>query len=317
MTRRLATAGFLVLAIASSVTVTAFGSGDPDAGTPPSPAEWHKAMIQTPPGRNGCFEVVHPNTAWQEVPCAPAVDLGPIGVPPTVPAPSVVDSGTPAPGFFAMGAGTAAPGPLAVGGGVSGSIVSVAYPNDTLAFAQGYFPQVMGVRSISSADGDNNNTYSLQLNTNTFSTAACNGAADPANCSGWQQFLYQNDTGNVHMEYWLVHYGNACDTNNGWIQSGDSCYKDSAYAYVGAQPISNLSTLEVTGTAFSSQDTVYFIYEGSEGLFHIVSVTTTACSASRKVGNSQSTISSRTGGLITPPHSTLDLRSLSRWMLGQ
>ena len=170
-----------------------------------------------------------------------------------------------------MGAGTAAPGPLAVGGGVSGSIVSVAYPNDTLAFAQGYFPQVMGVRSISSADGDNNNTYSLQLNTNTFSTAACNGAADPANCSGWQQFLYQNDTGNVHMEYWLVHYGNACDTNNGWIQSGDSCYKDSAYAYVGAQPISNLSTLEVTGTAFSSQDTVYFYYLKS-GLWNIKSV---------------------------------------------
>jgi hypothetical protein len=260
MTQRPATAGFLVLAIASSVPVTAFGSDDPDAGTPPSPAEWHKTMIQTPPGRHGCFEVKHPNTAWQEVPCAPAVDLRPIGVPPTVPRPSVVHSGTPAPGLSAMGAGTASPGPLLVGGGVSGFVVSVAYPDDTLAFAQGYFPQVSGVTSISSFQGDNNNTYSLQLNTNTFSTAACNGAADPANCAGWQQFVYSNDTGAVFMEYWLVGWGSACDISNGWHQWGDSCVKDSAYEYVGAQPVSNLSTLTVTGTASSSQDTVYFYY---------------------------------------------------------
>jgi hypothetical protein len=169
MTQRLATVGFLVLAIASSVPVTAFGSDDPDGSAPLSLAEWHKTMIQTPPGRNGCFEVVHPNTAWQEVPCAPAVDLGPIGVPPTMRAPS-------APGLSAMGAGTTAPGPLAVGGGVSGFLLSVAYADDTLALAEGHFPQVRGVRSISSSAGDNGNIYSLQLNTNTFSTTACNGA---------------------------------------------------------------------------------------------------------------------------------------------
>ena len=69
------------------------------------PAEWHKAMIQTPPGRSGCFEVEYPNTTWQEVPCAPAVDHGPIGVPPTMTAPSVVNSGTPVPGLSAVGAG--------------------------------------------------------------------------------------------------------------------------------------------------------------------------------------------------------------------
>ncbi|GEM_PF-4252018 len=322
MIQRLATVGFLVLAIASSVPVTAFGSDDPDASTPASVADWHKTMIQTPPGRKGCFEVVHPNTAWQEVPCAAPGDLGPIGVPPTVPGPSVVDSGTPAPGLSAMGAGTAAPGPLGVGGGVSGFVVSVAYPDDTLAFAAGYFLQVMGVTSIISSDPNGNeksNTYSLQLNTNTFSTLACNGTANPANCAGWQQFTYQNfqDHGEVRMWYFLLHWGKACDTSHGWIQDGDSCYQSTDPVSVGVQPTSNLSTLEVDGAASSSQDTVYFIYEGSEGLFHIVSVTTTACSASRKVGNSQSTISSRTGGMITSPHSTLDRLSLSRWMLGQ
>ena len=264
MTQRLATVGFLVLAIASSVPVTAFGSDHPDASTPLSLAEWYKTMIETPPGPKGCFEVEHPNTAWQEVPCAPGVELGPIGVPPTVPGPSAVDSGTPTGtqvlGLSAVGTGAAAPGPLAVGGGVSGFVVSVGYPNDHLAFADGYFIQVIGVTSISSSAGDNNNSYSLQLNTNTFSTAACNGSADPANCSGWQQFVYQNsqDTGIIKMEYWLLHYGSACDTNNGWAQDGDSCVKDSAYAYVEPQTISNLSTLYVLGAASLSQDYVYF-----------------------------------------------------------
>ena len=173
-----------------------------------------------------------------------------------------------------MGAGTAAPGPLAVGGGVSGFVVSVAYPNDTLAFAQGFFPQVMGVTSISSSAGDNNNTYSLQLNTNTFSTAACNGTADLANCSGWQQFTYQNlqDHGEVRMWYFLLHWGKACDTSHGWIQyEADSCYQYTDAISVDAQPISNLSTLEVTGTASSSQDTVYFYYLAS-GVWTIKSV---------------------------------------------
>src|SRR6266568_2762496 len=33
-------------------------------------------------------------------------------------------------------------------------------------------------------------TYSLQLNSEYFDTPACAGAANPANCKGWQQFIY-------------------------------------------------------------------------------------------------------------------------------
>jgi hypothetical protein len=128
MMQRLASVGFPVLMIASSLAVTAFGSDSPDASAPPSATEWHKTMIHTPIGHTGCFEAEYPNTTWQEVPCAPAVDHGPMGVPPTVPAASVVDSGTPAPGFPAMGMGTAAPG--YVGNGI-GYVVSVLYPDDS------------------------------------------------------------------------------------------------------------------------------------------------------------------------------------------
>lgn len=200
MRRRLVAVDFLVLALASDVPVTASGSDSLDAGAPPSLAEWHKTMIQTPPGPKGCFEVQHPNTAWQEVPCAPAVDLGPMGIPPTHRAPglSAAGAGTAVPGFSAVGVGTGAPGPSTVGYG-TGFLLSVADPNDTFSWVEGYFPQVGGVTSISSYPGDDN-MYSLQLNTNTFTTAACNGAADPANCSGWQQFIYSNH-GYAFMQY--------------------------------------------------------------------------------------------------------------------
>ena len=248
MTQRVATAGFLVLAIASSVPVTAFGSDNPDGSAPLSPAEWHKAMLKTPPDRKGCFEVVQPNKSWQEVPCAPAVDRAPIGVPPTMPAAS-------APGLSAM-AETAAPGPLSMGGGGEGFLVSVAYADDAFALVEGTFPQALGVQSDS-------NWYSLQLNANNFIPEACKGAADPASCSGWQQFTYQNydDHGDVIIWYFLNHWGKTCDASQGWTPYGDDgCLAATPAATVPPQQISNLSNLGVTGIAGSYMDTVYFYY---------------------------------------------------------
>ena len=98
------------------------------------------------------------------------------------------------------------------------------------------------------------NAFTLQLNTNTFTTAVCSSMS----CSGWQQFVFENDgngsaTAIAYMQYWLLNYGPNCPA--GWYQGGPSapndCYKNSANG-VGSIPVqtmANLAQLSLTGTA--------------------------------------------------------------------
>jgi hypothetical protein len=168
---------FVILAFADS----ALAQGQALAPVPAPPAavpsaetlkNWRNGMVQVPPPsvaapNGGCFTATYPNIQWQEVPCAQGVTVPPF---PPVPA------RTPAGGEgFSVGGGV---DPIA---GVTSGQVSTAV---------GSFDSVSGVTSITGEFGAND--YSLQLNSNTFSSPVCSGAGTPAQCVGWQQFVFSN-----------------------------------------------------------------------------------------------------------------------------
>jgi len=187
---------------------------------------WTRTMTRTPhPRAQGCFTGTYPRTEWQEVPCTTAPDqpYPPAEFPPVIwPTPNVVGNGT---DFSAQ---------------VTGSLSS----------AVGSFDQVIDVTSETDSHWGAN-TYSLQLNTSIMAgSPACSGAAVPANCRTWQQFIYSVHFAKAFMQSWLINYNNACP--GGWYtytSGGTHCYINSSGVLVPAQPLSNLVNLSVTGTA--------------------------------------------------------------------
>jgi hypothetical protein len=200
--------------------------------------EWRKSMSRTGPPKKGCFESEYPSTEWKEVHCEPAPRI-PL-VPPRRPQPGIVGSVC---GDFAAG--------------VSSLISS----------AEGSFPNPTGVMSETCDGGIENgvaNAYTLQLNTNNFTTSLCSGAANPSVCQGWQQFLYSSASyGGVLIQYWLLNYGNygSASCPSGWTSYDNvgelDCYQNTnMVTKVPIQPITNLGNLILTGTAGSNTDTV-------------------------------------------------------------
>jgi hypothetical protein len=122
----------------------------------------------------------------------------------------------------------------------------------TISRAEGSFPVVTGVTSETGAAGPND--YSLQLNSNFFANATpCTGAASPASCQGWEQFLYV--PGQIFIQYWLLQYDNPCPSQWGSDGLGD-CYINSTKSTpVPAEPVTDLGNLTLIGQA-GSTDTV-------------------------------------------------------------
>ena len=181
-------------------------------------AEWRRAMSKTPTPKDGCFQASHPSTTWVEVPCT---------IPPKMP-------------LLPRKGGN----PEAVGDGTdaTGNVLSTT----PISTAEGSFPSVTGVTNEVDATANN---YAIQLNTNTFGGAAlCSGAANPAACRGWQQFIYQ--PGYAYIQYWLLNYGSGCPS--GWTPYGGDCYTNSdGGASVPAEPITDLPNITMTATAGS------------------------------------------------------------------
>ncbi len=184
---------------------------------------WRNVMKRTPlPQKTGCFNASYPNTTWQKATCKKAPDI---------------------PYFPANGSR-----PYTVGGG-----------NDALASAPdissatGSFAKFTGLTSA--------NGYSLQLNTNTFQTTACNGAADPSVCLGWEQFIFSEPSSTVFIQYWLIDWGQACPF--GWLAYNGSCFINSGAVSIPAQSLSDLPYLQLSGEASGGADTAMLGAEGS------------------------------------------------------
>ena len=197
---------------------------------------WRASLAQAPlPERKGCFSSHYPNAFWQDVPCV---------TPPNVP-------------YRPAHAGGHTGGPSSVGNGND----YVATTDNLISSASGSFVKTSGV--LNEADGGQANRYSLQLNTNFFhNTPACNSAANPSNCQGWEQFVYSN-AGIAFIQYWLINYSTTCPS--GWNTNGNDCWKNAPEggAYP-PQPVTDLSGELVTGTANGSTDTIEISGPGGE-----------------------------------------------------
>ena len=138
--------------------------------------------------------------------------------------------------------------------------------------AIGAFPVVKGVKSVTSNGGGGYqglNSYSLQLNSQFFKTAACGSLA---NCAGWEQFVYSNPPGSgqgaLFIQDWLVPMQGSfpnCPPNAGWQFLGFGCVQNSAYGvYIPNVAAKDLHQVVETGVAASSGDSVYLSVGGTE-----------------------------------------------------
>ena len=231
----------LVLAfVPSAFAQTSVGPAAPAAPpvTQQSVKDWRAGMAHVPKPHRGCFTSSYPSTQWQEVPCTTA---------PAVPYP-------PARGRR----------PDTVGNG-----------NDVSAQVTGHMSEAVGsfdsVTGITSETGTNPytgatkvpNVYTLQLNSNFFTTSTCNGATNPSQCQGWQQFVYASDntSPSAFMQYWLLSYGSKCPS--GWTSFQGGCYTNSNAVSVPQQSITNLANLSVTGQANSGGVDTFVMAVGS------------------------------------------------------
>ncbi len=203
---------------------------------PPDLEAWRKDVARVPLPRKGCFTSSYPSAEWQEAPCTTA---------PAFPQP-------PARG----------PRPATVGNGAD---VSAEATTGHISEAVGSFDSVTGVTSekgINPYTGSTEaNIFSLQLNANFFATPTCNGASNPSNCQGWQQFVFDNAGGDAYIQYWLIDYNATCPS--GWFTWETDCYTNSNAVSVPAQTIANLANLRVTGEAVSGGMDTFIMAAGS------------------------------------------------------
>lgn len=216
--------------------------GNPPPTTVDQQRQFQKDIAKVPPPKKGCFEATYPNREWHEVPCKPA---------------------PPYPYLPRHGARADVVG--------NTNDVSAQAPTGFISNAIGTFDSVTGVTSESGQiDGQGpqvTNAYSLQVNTNPFSSPACAGSPN-AGCQGWEQFVFGNDgsSGSAVIQYWLLKYDAPCPAGAGWTQfqfKNDPdiyCYKNDSNeaAPVPNQPITDLSQMSLSGTVTTGGDNVVF-----------------------------------------------------------
>jgi hypothetical protein len=218
----LSTFAGLASALAASAAVAAPALPDAQAR-----AAWGTAMSHLPVPSEGCFKASYPSTKWQAVTCKAA---------PTRPY---------LPRHGARG--------FTVGNGNDYAAVTATLTQS----AVGSFPVTKKVRSETGYGGAPN-TYSLQLNSDFMTTAACNGAAVPSQCLSWEQFVYSSSETAAFMQYWLINYGSTCP-RGGWMSYSGDCYRNSAAVTVPQLPITDLGKVKLSGAAVASgNDTLVF-----------------------------------------------------------
>lgn len=236
-----------ILVLASvSLILAACQPGSPPSKPPPTNVEqqrqFQKDIAKVPPPKKGCFEATYPNREWHEVPCKPA---------------------PPYPYLPRHGARAEVVG--------SGNDVSAQAPTGFISNAIGSFDSVTGVTNESgqiNAQGPAvANAYSLQVNTNPFTSTACAGSPN-AGCQGWEQFVFANDgsAGSAFIQYWLLQYDATCPPGAGWNQFQFKnnpdiyCFKNDSdgAAAVPNQPITSLGQVSLSGTVGTGGDNIVF-----------------------------------------------------------
>jgi hypothetical protein len=198
--------------------------------------DWNKSMLRKAAPKKGCFKVDYPKTDWQELQCVPAPNI-----------PMVPRHG---------------PRPLVIG---NTNDISAGAPSGTISQAIGHFENITNVTSESGPIGNTGpavaNAYTLQINTNPFTSTACSGSPNPS-CQGWEQFVFWNDgtAGSIFIQYWLLNYNATCPA--GWNQftfTGGTtiyCWRNAAglATPVPNQPITNIGNWTFSGAVTATTD---------------------------------------------------------------
>lgn len=215
---------------------------------------WHRALAQNELPGAGCFQASYPSTVWRRVACSTPPDL-----------------------LYPLPASGLAREALAQNVGDGADFTADTYPH-LMSTGHGAFPLVTGVKSVKSVPnpifgggGDNGpNSYTLQLNSNFFATAACGTLQ---HCAGWEQFVFENPPGSgkgaLFIQDWLVpttSFGfRRCPVGKGWQFAGGGCVQNSPYAVrIPNISIEDLGKFTETGRAASSGDSIYLSVGKSE-----------------------------------------------------
>jgi hypothetical protein len=232
--------------VASVLVVFTSGAAASDrstrgAASPEVVRVWSQAIRATALPGAGCFDASYPVVRWRAVQCAAASRAhhnprrGPVATDTFV---SLLLGGYPGT-FFEVG---------------NGHNLDAEVPSGTIESAVGTVPSVSAGATEKDSKDRKAESYSLQLNSQEFSTPACEGAAG---CTGWEQFIYEAAPGNqVEIEYWLLGYAGKCP--HGWERAGQSeCARKSAASALpgGAVPVSGLTGITFEGAADSSSGT--------------------------------------------------------------
>jgi hypothetical protein len=220
----------LLGAVAIGAVITVLGSSAASAGGTPRPLtqpSWQHAMKQLrPPGR-GCFTASYPTVAWRKARC--------------VTAPRIPYRPPPARGLRRDARRQT------VG---DGNDYSAQVSGAPIFDASGTFDTGTVVTSVG--------TFSLQLNSQFFTSPACATALVPAVCQGWQQFIYSSTSNIVFMQYWLINYDTTCPA--GWTTFGGDCFTNSPATTLTGGPLTaaNLASEVLNGiaTGGAGNDTV-------------------------------------------------------------
>src|SRR5271170_4979143 len=234
---------------------------------------WRGIMHETSAPSEGCFHASYPSTQWQEVECAEA------------------------PGYRSA-LPKAKNREQTVGNGYD--YVLQVPSGHLLSSAVGSFPSVTGVKSEKSvgvaAFGGGGilgtNEYTLQVNTNFYNSAACDGYPW---CLAWQQYVMSTNTPvsltsgqltdktEVFLEYWLINYGidigfDICPS--GFLDGGadaegpgDDCVQNTKATVIadGQLPITDLASLKLSGSAKSGGTDAATVTYGTEAYTATVS----------------------------------------------
>ncbi|MGD0676306.1 MAG: hypothetical protein ABSC94_12875 [Polyangiaceae bacterium] len=211
----------------------------PPAATRPSDAQfdwlaWQKDMMGRTSPEKGCFSATPPSPVWQSVACETTSSH------PLIPAKG--------------------PQPATIGNGIDNALETTTLVSE----AQGSFlDAVVGPTSEENVLGDastGKDSFSLQLNSNRFTTSACDNSPQKEKCQGWQQFELQNDgvqTASITVQYWLIDYGRPCPTD--WHEFGD----EPDAGITGSDCFVNGPRYQIPGAPLSIADIGHFHLAGS------------------------------------------------------
>jgi hypothetical protein len=247
---RLASIAFLSVALSACSSSAPFPSGSGGTTSAGKLAgsldSWHSSLIQNRLPGAGCFKAVYPSTQWMRIACSTPPRLW-YPVPPWR-----------RPGIR----------PANVGDGLD-------YTADTnphlISQAIGAFPKVKGVKSVETEGQgqDGLNSYTLQLNSYFFPTAACDSIS---NCDGWEQFVFENPPGagdaSLFIQDWLIGTKgplSGCPADEGWEYADGGCVQNSPFGVsIPNVSITDLGQVIETGEAALSGDSVYLSVDKTE-----------------------------------------------------